>query len=182
MVHFLLTDARTLLSGLNASRTPSTCALLVASSLPVATSHHLIVPSMLPDARVLPSPENANATQPLWSDRDASSLPVATLHSLIFPSLLPEAIALLSDVNAMDTRALCSSLALSVKRFLNVIVSQSMTASPLEDTSTLSLGLKRRVVTRFKWPLSVSRSLPLTTSHTLMVPSSSPETNVLPSE
>src|SRR5947209_3817561 len=51
-----LPEARVLPSGLKATDdTPSVCPLRVACSLPVATSHNLIVLSLLADANVLPS-------------------------------------------------------------------------------------------------------------------------------
>src|ERR1700722_17735084 len=91
-VSSMLPEASVLPSGLYATdHTKPLCPLRVARSLPVFTSHNLIVLS-LPEANVLPSQlkatDHAILVCPL---RVASSLPASTSHSLIVSSKPPEA-------------------------------------------------------------------------------------------
>jgi len=80
----LLPEANVLPSGLKATdHTSAVWPWRVACSLPVATSHSLIVLSALPEASVLRSGLNATEkTGIVWPRRMASSLPVATSQIL----------------------------------------------------------------------------------------------------
>ena len=89
-------------SGLYATDdTMPVCPMRVACSLPVATSHSLIVWSAPPAASVLPSGLYARDDTPLVL-MVASSLPVATSHSLIVWSAFPAASVLPSGLYATE--------------------------------------------------------------------------------
>ena len=177
----------------------SVCPLRVACSLPVATSHSLIVWSLLPEASVLPSGLNAtDHTPPVCPLRVACSLPVATSHSLIVWSPLPEASVLPSGLYATEyTQLVCP---LRVACSLPVATSHSLIVSHSRGHGLPSSGIRwrswRMIAPRgqglavrtvrhgghlVRCPWRVACSLPVATSHSLIVLSSLPEASVLPS-